>query len=162
MGDWCPICGNRLLHIREGLSKCLFCGQYIDQKKQLPPKLNIISSLTKIQAVEAGITETTTALSADMVIFIRRISETLAPTEGLDGEARARALNVQEQFQRQLTDVFQGKGDFSKWFDKTKTSLGLHPFNFMTILHEALEGLKSSEAQELREQYAQTIRRMRT
>ena len=78
-----------------------------------------------------------------MLTFIRRVAERLAPTTGLNPEAKARCLKVQERFRRELVEVFQGERNFSDWFDRKKTDLGLHHITFMRILYESLEGLKS-------------------
>lgn len=54
-----------------------------------------------------------------------------------------------------------GKGDLTKWFNKTRNELGLHAINLSTILYESLEGLRSKDAQELRGQFAEHLQRLR-
>lgn len=120
-----------------------------------------MEDVNETEEMESEMSETN-GLSSDMLTFISRVAERLAPTKGLNPEAKARCLKVQEQFRRELVEVFQGKRNFSEWYDQKKTDLGLHHYTFMKILYESLEGLKSPKAQELREQYAQTLRRMRT
>jgi len=102
------------------------------------------------------------AIEPDMQTFINRVAERLTPLEGLDQTGKLRALNVREQFRRELTNVFLGKQDWNKWFDKTKTTLGLHIVTFMKMLYQCLEGLKSPEAQSLRQDYEAALARIRT
>jgi len=158
----CKFCGGVILEVSPGFFKCVgLCGQYVRENPRGPlPKLEVVSTLERLTAHEAGV-ETTggEGLSADMLIFITRVAEGIAPTTGLDEESAARARKVQEQFRRELVDVFQGRGSFNKWFDRTKTNLGLHSQKFMKILYESLEGLRSDEAKELRQQYGQAIQR---
>lgn len=161
--DVCRFCGGPVLEVLPGFFKCIgLCGQYFRDEARGPlPKLEVVSTLARLTAHEAGV-ETTAAgegLSADMLIFITRVAERLAPTIGLDEESAVRARQVQDRFRRELVDIFQGKGNFKKWFERTRTNLGLHTHDFMTVLYESLHGLKSSEAQELREQYGEAMQR---
>jgi len=102
------------------------------------------------------------AIEPDMQTFINRVAERLTPLKGLDQTGKLRALNVREQFRRELTHVFLGKQDWNKWFDKTKTTLGLHTVIFMKMLYQCLEGLRSPEAQTLRADYEAALARIRT
>jgi len=102
------------------------------------------------------------AIEPDMQTFIDRVVEHLTPLTGLDPEGKVRALTVREQFRRELIQVFLGKQDWNKWFDKTRTNLALHTVTFMQILHKCLEGLKSSEARNLRADYEAALARIRT
>jgi len=165
----CPSCGSdKILNIREDLSKCMLCGQYIGPDG-FPSKLKVFPSArqvkelasTPLEGISEVVEEKTLELHGDMITFIGRVAERLAPLTGLDQSAKLRALEVQKEIRNELTEVFQGKKDFNKWYDKTKTQFGLHSQTFMSILHDSLEGLKSTEAQELQQQYAQTLARMR-
>jgi len=102
------------------------------------------------------------AIEPDMQTFINRVAERLTPLTGLDQTGKIRALNVREQFSKELTDVFLGKQDWNKWFDKTRTNLGLHTVTFMKILYQCLEGLISKEARSLRADYEVALARIRT
>jgi len=102
------------------------------------------------------------AIEPDMQTFINRVAERLTPLEGLDQAGKLRALNVREQFRKELTNVFLGKQDWNKWFDKTKTTLGLHTVIFMKMLYQCLEGLRSPEAKSLRADYEAALARIRT
>jgi len=102
------------------------------------------------------------AIEPDMQTFIDRVAERLTPLEGLDQTGKLRALNVREQFRKELTNVFLGKQDWNKWFDKTKTTLGLHTVIFMKMLYQCLEGLRSPEAKSLRADYEAALARIRT
>mgnify|MGYP001044477639 CR=1 FL=1 len=160
----CPNCNAEAPKIKvfDGLYKCPFCGSYF--RSALPsspaPKFKIISKLDKVKEQIANPEIGTLELSPDMVTFVHRVSERLAPLTGLNEVAKAKALEIQREIRRELTEVFQGKEDFNKWYDRTKTSLGLHHLTFIQILYDSLEGLKGPEAQELQQQYAQTLSQM--
>ena len=160
--DICKFCQGKVVEVSPGLFKCIgICGQYFPEDKEVPPKLTIVSSVDTLRAHEAGVeVGEGGGLSVDMLTFISRVAEALAPTAGLDEDGTVRALKIQEDFRRELVEVFQGGEDYDKWYSRTKTKLGLHPQKFMTILYQCLEGLRSPEAQELRADYAQAIRKM--
>ena len=100
-------------------------------------------------------------LSSDQRIWVERIAEKLTETKEWDTpETKARALKVRGQLQKELTDCLMGDGDFNKWFDTTRTKLGLHTRVLTQILHESLTGLRSQEAQELKKQYGQSLQKM--
>lgn len=169
MPKLCPSCGSdKILSIRKDLSKCMLCGQYIGPDG-FPAKLKIYPSATQVKELASaqveGVSEISEAkpfeLPSDMITFIDRVAERLAPLTGLDRAAKARALEVQQEIRKELTEVFQGKSEFNKWYDKTKTKFGLHSQTFVSIIYECLQGLNSPEAQELQQQYAQALARMR-
>jgi alpha-L-arabinofuranosidase len=118
--------------------------------------------MQETEEIEAKRKPAPPTLEPDMQTFIDRVAERLTPLEGLDQTGKLRALNVREQFRRELTDVFLGKQDWNKWFDKTKTTLGLHTVTFMKMLYQCLEGLRSPEAQSLRQDYEAALARIRT
>lgn len=99
-------------------------------------------------------------LSSDMATFIRRVAEALVPIDVYDDRAaRARALKVRQDVRMELTDVFDGKVKFDDWFNRTRQNLNLHALELSQILYDSLEGLKSDEAQQLREHYGQALTR---
>lgn len=165
---------DKILLIKEGLAKCLMCGTYFTpatSKNPIPhfyrlevtPRQDEIRELAAMPLERVSeIDETKTSeLSSDMITFIGRVAERLAPLTGLDEHAKARALEIQNEIRRELTDVFHGKGDYNKWYDQTKTKFGLHNQTFVSLLQDSLQGLNSQEAQELQQEYAQTLARMR-
>jgi len=103
----------------------------------------------------------TSPLHPDMLTFVYRVAERLTPLDGLDATGRSRALKVREEFRRELTEVFQGREDYNAWFDRTRTQLGLHLIQFVRILYECLEGLRSEGARSLRREYEVTLGRLR-
>lgn len=98
-------------------------------------------------------------LSPDMVTFIIRLNDALIPLEGEDRESRARGLKVREQLRRELTDVFEDRAEWNDWFDRWRQNLNLHSKVFAKVVFDALEGLKSPEAQQMREGYGQALQR---
>ncbi|MEM2849042.1 MAG: hypothetical protein QXI36_02060 [Candidatus Bathyarchaeia archaeon] len=101
-------------------------------------------------------------LNQDMITFAYRVAERLTPLNGLDAQARARALKVRERFRKELENVFLGHEDFQNWFNRTRSQLGLHLVDFTQIIYESLQGLKSPEARELRKQYGETLTKLKS
>jgi len=169
-----PSCGSdKIMVIKEGLAKCLICGTYLtpatskkptrfyrNEVMTRPDEIKDIASIP-LEKFSEDETKKTPVIPADMIIFIGRVAEKLAPLTGLDSTGKERALEVQKEIRKELMDVFQGNKDFNKWYDETKTKFGLHHQTFVSMLYESLQGLSSPEAQELQQQYAQTLARMR-
>jgi hypothetical protein len=107
-------------------------------------------------------TETGKELSRDMLVFAYRVAERLTPLDGLSEEARDRALKIREAYRQQLQNVFLGREDFQAWFTRTRTERGLHLVDFTKMLYESLQGLRSPEAHALREQYAETLAKLKS
>lgn len=101
-------------------------------------------------------------LDRDMEIFAYRLAERLTPLDGLDFEARQRALKVREQYRRQLERVLMGYESFEDWFSRTRTERGLHFVDFAQMIYESLQGLTSREARALREQYAEFLLKLKS
>jgi len=98
-------------------------------------------------------------LAPDMVTFVRRIVETLAPIkEGDERKIINRVLNVRNQFRRELTDVFEGKKKFQEWYDGMRTSLGMRDDQMDRVIYDALEDLSSPEAVEMRTMFEDKLR----
>lgn len=151
----CKKCGTPLIAIVPSeLYRCPIDGLY----HHIRPRRNI-TSLKSLPKAEVT-TESSFGLSEDQLIFINRVSQRLTPLQGLNPTARARALKIREQFRKELTNVFLGKQDFNKWYDQTRSKLGLHNTTFMQLLYESLEGLKSPECQNLRQEYENVLRAM--
>jgi len=151
----CEVCGAPLISVVEGeLMRCPVDGLYHHER----PK-RTIASLKALPKAEVT-TESSFGLSEDQLVFIDRVSQKLTPLQGLNPTARARALKIREQFRKELTNVFLGKQEFTKWYDQTRTKLGLHNTTFMQLLYECLEGLKSTECQNLRQEYENALRQM--
>jgi len=153
--QFCKVCGAPLSTIVEGeLMRCPVDKLYY----HIRPKRRI-TSLTALPKAEVT-TESSFGLSQEQLVFIDRVSQKLTPLQGLNPTGRARALKIREQFRKELTNVFLGKQDFNKWYDETRTKLGLHNTTFMQLLYECLEGLKSTECQQLRQEYENALRQM--
>jgi len=154
----CTACGSPLERTDSGLLKCTVCGlNYPSGRTKTPlldPYVKRNPILPQIESEEE--------LTSDMTTFITRLAQNLAPTEGLSEDAVPRALKVQERYRKELRNVFLGKEDFNKWFDKTRTERGLHMLTFTKMIHDCLTGLKSPEAKSMREEYAQALGRLGT
>lgn len=128
------------------------------EEEETSPKEPIIREEEK--EPKTKIKKTEEELKPDMVTFISRVAEKLAPTTGLDKEAESRALKVQEQIRKDLANVFLGKSKYEEWFNQTKTQHGLHVYTFTKLLYDALEGLNSSEAKSLQTDYNQALSKL--
>ena len=164
----CFSCGGPLRTVREGLYRCLYCGQLNEEREGqiLPRKMEVFPRIEKVrEAAAEGVYEMASSvpskqgLSSDMVTFINRIIEGIAPLKGLDREATTRALKVRGEFNRELTRILEGEGDFDEWYTRTASDLGINDRIMTKILFDALEGLKSPEAKNLREVYGKIMQR---
>lgn len=178
----CPLCGHRVLPVEEGVYKCQFCDTYLrDKNGVLVPYSHTVTPYTRVlreklrsedrvpERVEREVVVEETGpdapfgagLDKDMVVFIRRTAEALTPVKGYEHDEafKRRTFKVREQFIHELTDCFTGKGDFDKWFDSTKTSLGKHPSEMTQIMIDALEGLKNPEAVQMRNSLGAALQR---
>jgi len=147
----CSTCGSQLKRDDTGLLHCPVCGFNYKPNQSTPLLPNYVPKAVVIQVPDTD---------KELEIFISRVAERLAPTEGLDAQATARALRVQQQFRKELNSVFSGRQNFDKWFNKTAVSLGIHTLTFIEILRQCLEGLQSQEAKRLRKEYDEYLNRL--
>jgi hypothetical protein len=61
-----------------------------------------------------------------------------------------------------FTEVVLGKKNLAEWFIKTRQDFNLRDFELAQILYDSLEGLKSTDAQRLREEWLQFIQKERS
>lgn len=99
-------------------------------------------------------------LEPDMATFVRRISEILTPLKGYEDDRGfvSRALKVRNQFKKELTEIFMGKGKLMEWYDTTRTSLGMRDDQMDKVMYDALEGLTHPEAIEMRMGFEDKLR----
>ena len=164
----CFNCGGPLRMIRPNLYKCYICGQLNDVRSGvlLPRVMKVYPRIEQVReaAVEGryemvAAVPSESGLAPDMVTFVRRIVETLAPIkEGDEREIINRVLKVRSQFKRELVDVFEGKKKFQEWYDGVRTSLGMRDDQMDRVIYDALEGLSSPEAVEMRMSFEDKIR----
>jgi len=164
----CFACGGPLRLVREGLYRCYMCGQLNEDRggQLLPPTMKVYPSVEKIReaAVEGARELTTvvpsdTGLPPDMMIFIRRVAETLTPLKGYEKDRGfvGRALKVRQQFRQELTEVFEGKRKLQEWYDSTRTSLGKSDRDMDEIIYNALDGLSNPDAIDMRNMFEQKL-----
>jgi hypothetical protein len=126
---------------------------------------NISEELELAPATTAPQVAEPVVISPDQWTFIYRVAERLTPLDGLDRDGRGRAMIVRKQIQSELEAVFQEKTDIRAWFTKTRQNFTMQEHELIEIMYEALEGLKSEQAKELKQQlqgvYSQLVR-MRT
>lgn len=164
----CFSCGGPLRDIGPGLYRCRICRQLNEVRGGvlLPRVMEVYPHVDYVrEAAIEGVYEMTAAvpsesgLDPDMVVFIRRLNEVLIPLEGEDRESRARGLKVRNQLKRELTDVFEDRAEWNDWFDRWRQNLNIHSKVFAKVIFDALEGLKSPEAQQMREGFGQALQR---
>ena len=165
----CFACDGRLRQIGENLYRCYICGQLNEEREEtiLPPVMKVYPRIEQVReaAIEGRYEMIAAApsekgLEPDMVTFVRRISEILTPLKGYEDDRGfvSRALKVRNQFKRELTDVFMGKGKLMEWYDTTRTSLGMRDDQMDRVMYDALEGLTHPEAIEMRMSFEDKLR----
>lgn len=165
----CFSCGGPLRTVREGLYRCLFCGQLNEERggQILPRKMEVFPRIERVrEAAKEGVYEMVSSVPSesgiprDMAIFIRRVAEVLTPLKGYEGDRGfvTRALRVRSQFRQELTGVFEGKMKLQDWYDKTRTSLGKRVDEMDEIIYNALEGLSDPEAIDMRMEFEQKLK----
>ena len=165
----CFSCGGPLRVVREGLYRCLYCGQLNEERggQILPRKMEVFPRIEKVrEAAKEGVYEMVSSVPSesgiprDMAIFIRRVAEVLTPLKGYEEDRGfvTRALRVRGQFRQELTSVFEGKRPFLAWYDATRTSLGKRSDEMDEIIYNALEGLSDPEAVDMRMEFEQKLK----
>jgi len=90
------------------------------------------------------------SIEPELQIFVNRVASKLMP-----GDPRLR-----EKIRKGLEDTLLGKRNFNDWFNNTGADLGIHSYNLLKVLYDALDGLTSPEAHSLQEQYQMAMRKM--
>jgi hypothetical protein len=168
----CFSCGSSyLLEVEPGIYRCQICGQLNEVRPSgqiLPRRMEVYPRIEYVrEAAKEGLYEMTQAVPSesgiptDMRIYINRVAEALTPLKGHEEDRAfvARALKVRSQFRRELTEIFEGKGDFDKWYNETASNLGIQDKVMAKMMFDSLEGLKSPEAKQLRDMYGQIMQR---
>ena len=155
--------------MREGLYRCYICGQLNEDRggQLLPPTMKVYPSVEKVREAAAegarelaAVVPSDAGLPPDMMVFIRRVAETLTPLKGYEDDRGfvVRALKVRQQFRHDLTEVFEGKRKFQEWYDSTRTSLGKSDRELDEIIYNALEGLSNPEAIDMRMAFEEKLK----
>jgi hypothetical protein len=100
-------------------------------------------------AVEENLTEakeTKPKVQGEMKIFAERLIYALCPPE--KGYAPIIVKTV-----KSIYNVLEGRKDFGEWFTQVRQALSLKSYQLAQIIYQCLEGLRSREARELREQW---------
>lgn len=147
----CPTCGSTLKRDPSGLFKCGVCG-FNYKPGQTTPLLQ--SYVPKRQITPANQNPS----DVDQTTFINRIIDKIVPLHAdYTSPVKKKLSAVRQQYRQGLIDVFNGKGTFDKWFEKTRRTLGFHAVDLTRIIYESLEGLTSTEARQMRQQWAQAL-----
>jgi hypothetical protein len=90
--------------------------------------------------------EKPTSITGEMKVFAERVIYALcAPDKGYA------PVIVREV--KGIYEVLDGRKEFDEWFTKVRQALGLKNYQLAKVLYDCLEGLKSMEATQLREQW---------
>ncbi len=165
----CFSCGGPLRVIGPDLYRCYICRQLNEVREGvlLPPVMKVYPRIEQVReaAIEGRYEMVAAApsekgLEPDMAAFVRRISEILTPLKGYEDDRGfvSRALKVRNQFKQELTAIFMGKGKLMEWYDRTRTSLGMRDDQMDKVIYDALEGLSSPEAIEMRMSFEDKLR----
>ena len=164
----CFACGGPLRLVREDLYRCYICGQLNEDRggQLLPPTMKVYPSVEGVREAAAEgarelatVTPSDAGLPPDMMIFIRRVAETLTPLKGYEKDRAfvGRALKVRQKFRQELTEVFEGKRKLQEWYDSTRTSLGKSDREMDEIIYNALDGLSNPDAIDMRNMFEQKL-----
>jgi superfamily I DNA and/or RNA helicase len=85
-------------------------------------------------------------IEGEMKIFAERLIYALCPPD--KGYAPVIVKTV-----KSIYDVLEERKDFAEWFTEVKQALSLKSFQLAQVIYQCLEGLRSREARELREQW---------
>jgi hypothetical protein len=119
----------------------------IDYWTEALTKLGLLSPITE-EVTQASATpeEAKPTITGEMKIFAERLIYSLCPPE--KGYAPIIVKTV-----KSIYDVLEGRKDFGEWFTQVRQALSLKSFQLAQIIYQCLEGLRSREARELREQW---------
>ena len=90
-------------------------------------------------------------LDPEMKIFAERLIYTLCPPE--KGYAEVVVKEV-----KSIYDVLEGRKDLAEWFKNVRQLLSLKTYQLAGVIYQCLEGLKSPEARQLREEWLQYLK----
>jgi len=91
-------------------------------------------------------------LSEDMTTFINRVGYQLMPG----------SPDLREKYRDGLKDCLLGNRNFNEWFNSTGADLGIHSYNLLKTLYDALEGLQSPQCKRLRQEYLMSMKKYAT
>ena len=122
-------------------------GIPVDYWTEALTKLGLLSPITE-EATQTSATpeEAKQTVTGEMKIFAERLIYTLCPPE--KGYAPIIVKTV-----KSIYDVLEGRKDFGEWFTQVRQALSLKSYQLAQIIYQCLEGLRSREARELREQW---------
>jgi len=150
----CSTCGSRLKRDDTGLLHCPVCG-FNYKPGQNRPLLQ--SYVPKRQIIAANKDDA----DVDQTTFIDRVIDKIVPLHAdYTPDIKKKLQLVRQQYRQGLKDVFNGKGTFDKWFEKTRRTLGFHSVDLTRIIYESLEGLLSTEARQMRAQYGEALQNL--
>jgi hypothetical protein len=136
----CEVCGNSLIEvIPEELYRCPIDLLYYHVRPRNP------SSSLSLKA-QTNVKQPFVALTGELKVFGERVINALcAPEKGYS------PVIVREV--KTIYDVLEGRRDFEEWFTKVRQALSLKNYQLAKVLYDCLEGLRSQEARQLREQW---------
>jgi hypothetical protein len=85
-------------------------------------------------------------VSDEMRIFAERLIYALCPPEKAYAPIIVKTVKT-------IYDVLNGTKDFTEWFTEVKQALSLKNYQLASVIYQCLEGLRSREARELRDQW---------
>lgn len=134
----CKVCRIPLQEIIPNeLYRCGICGLYHHVRAK--------STLPSLKA-QAGTEAKPSSLTGEMKVFAERVISALCPPEKAYAPVIVREV-------KNIYDVIEGKADFEGWFTKVRQLLSLKNYQLAKVLYDCLEGLRTREARQLREEW---------
>lgn len=144
----CPTCRQPLKRA-DGLLKCGTCG-FSFKPKQTTPLLSGYAP----KALAAKIPNA----DQELTVFINRVAQKLMPIyNDYDIKMKNTLMANRTKIVKELNAVFEGKDSLDRWFTRTRRNYGKHAIDMTKILYDSLNGLRSTEARQLRNQYEQAL-----
>jgi len=121
----CPSCGSdKILHIKEGLSKCMMCRQYFGDNA-MPPKLEVYPDKVEVDELAATKRKEVETISEPQWKFINAVANrlTYAPYQ-------------RKHYRETFMKVFNGESTMQDWINMTCVETGMKEDDLKNLLNE--------------------------
>jgi len=105
-----------------------------------------VEQVESVQRVAPQTEQSESSLPGELRIFAERLIYALCPPD------KGYAPKLVEEV-RTIYDVLEGRRSLDEWFTSVRQMLGLKPYQLAAVIYQCLDGLRSKEARELRDQW---------
>jgi len=130
----CPTCGSeRILHIKEGLNKCMICGQYMDDDG-LVSKLTVASSASQVKELASTPLEEVEEISEAQWKFINAVCNRLTY-----------APYMRKHYREMIVKVFKGEITMDECIDRLCVETGQKEDDLKSIMNEEFQRVPEAQ-----------------